>query len=366
MSENEVGAGSTGPGLPLLITGDPELLDEVLRAVDSADVGLEVVREAGAARGAWSGAGLVLVGVDAVDDVTRRRLPRRCGVVLLGRDLDDASVWEAAGAVGAEHVAFLPDAHDWLVRRLGEAREVAPPVPVVCAVGGRGGAGASTLATALALTAVSRGLRCMLIDADPLGGGLDLMLGPDTAGGPRRPGEGDVGPGEPGLFETFPRVRSAAVLSLLSWDRDGALEIPAEAMRTALENGRRDCDLVVVDLPRRPDAAGRIALACGGPVLVVVPAEVRATAAAGRMVAALEAAVGCPDLRIVVRGPTPSGLSPVLVAAGLGLPLAGYVRTDRRLAGASERVDPPGVDRGPWAALCGRLLDELLAAKAAS
>jgi hypothetical protein len=117
-----------------------------------------------------------------------------------------------------------------------------------------------------------------------------------------------------------------------------------------------------VDLPRRPDAAAAAALACRGPVLLVIPAEVRATAAAARVAAAVERACPAPDVRVVVRGPAPSGLSAHVLAAGLGLPLAGYVRADRSLAAALERAQPPGpVARSPWAAFCHRFLDDLLA-----
>jgi secretion/DNA translocation related CpaE-like protein len=350
------------PGRPLLVTADPELLDETLQLADAAGASLDVIAEAGTARPSWIAAPLVLVGLDSVTEVVRLRLPRRAAVVLVSRDLDDATVWEAAGALGAEHVVFLPDAALWLTRRIREA--VLPrPVPVVCTIGGRGGAGASTLAVALALVAVARGRRCMLVDADPLGGGLDLMLGEESAAGTRWPDvvSADRAAGDL-LLGTLPRSRRAAVLSLLSWDRGDPMEIPSEAMSAALAAGRRDADLVIVDLPRRPDAAAATALACRGPVLLVVPAEVRATAAAARVIAAVERICSGPDLRVVVRGPAPSGLSAQVVAAGLGLPLAGHVRADRRLAAALERADPPGFGgRGPWVAFCNRFLDELWA-----
>jgi Flp pilus assembly CpaE family ATPase len=75
--------------------------------------------------------------------------------VLVGSDLDDADVWQRAVQVGAEHVVFLPDAEVWLVERLSDAahRSTGAEAPVVAVVGGRGGAGATTLACSLALTA---------------------------------------------------------------------------------------------------------------------------------------------------------------------------------------------------------------------
>ena len=56
---------------------------------------------------------------------------------------------------------------------------------IVGVTGARGGAGASILASMLALTAARQGLRPLLVDGDPLGGGLDLMLGLEQADGLR-------------------------------------------------------------------------------------------------------------------------------------------------------------------------------------
>lgn len=115
-------------------------------------------------------------------------MPRRPGVLLLGLDLDDAGVWVRAVQLGAEHVLFLPDAETWLLDRIADAVEgVGPPARTVAVLGGRGGAGASTLACALAVTAARRGLRTVLVDGDPLGGGLDILLGGETAAGLRWP-----------------------------------------------------------------------------------------------------------------------------------------------------------------------------------
>jgi hypothetical protein len=65
------------------------------------------------------------------------------------------------------------------------------------------------------------------------------------------------------------------------------------------------------------------------------------------------------DLRVVVRGPSPAKLSPQLVAATLGLPLAGSLRPEPRRAADQERGEPPGLQRGPLSRLCDRFLDSL-------
>lgn len=57
----------------------------------------------------WLTYRLVLVEDDASDLLAARWLPHRPGVVLVGHDLDDATVWARGGAIGARAVAFLPD-----------------------------------------------------------------------------------------------------------------------------------------------------------------------------------------------------------------------------------------------------------------
>lgn len=348
------------PARSLVVTADPDALDELVRLAATAGTEVEVAADASAARRSWSSAPLVVVATDAADACARARLPRRPGVVLLGRDFDDAGVWQQAVAVGAEHVVFLPEAEDWLAGCFADAAEGGAPDGVVVAViGGRGGAGATTAAVALAVTAARAGRRALLVDGDPLGGGLDLVLG----------GECDAGLRWPDLVATRGRVPAAALtaalpqmegVSVLSWDRARADAVPVEALETVLAAGRRACDLVVVDLPRVLDDAARLALAVAGTTLLVVPTEVRAAAAASCVAASVGALAA--DLRLVARGPSPSGLSGDQVARALGLPLVADLRAEPGIDLALERGQAPGSrGRGPLAVACGRLLDELLA-----
>lgn len=130
-----------------------------------------------------------------------------------------------------------------------------------------------------------------------------------------------------------------------------------DAVAAVLQAARRAYDLVVVDLPRGGDDAVRHVLHVADRVLLVVPAEVRATAAAARVAAS--AGLLCRDLRVVARAPGPSGLDGPAVARALGLPLAGQLRPEPRLEAALERGEPPASrGRGPLAELCGRLLAE--------
>jgi secretion/DNA translocation related CpaE-like protein len=346
---------------PLLLTQDATLLDSLLRLVAAAGAEAMVLQSATTARSAWPSASLVLVGDDLATAVAAARLPRRPGVVLVGRDLDDAGVWRRAVDVGAEHVVLLPDGEAWLVDRFAEAVEGSRRGTLVAVLGGRGGAGATVTATALAVTGLRLGHRTLLVDGDPLGGGIDLVLGGEASDGLRwaelSGARGRLTSGS--LHEALPQVDE---LTVLSWGRSDGADVPGEAMSTLLDAGLRGSDLVVVDLPRQLYDASRIALELADVTLLVVPAELRAAAAAARVLASVRD--HCPDVRLLVRGPAPSGLDAETVAEVLGLPLAGEIRPEPGLAAALERGDPPGRrTRGPLATFCAGFLGDLVLPK---
>lgn len=344
---------------PLLLTDDPVLLDDLLRLSAAAGVEVEVAAEAGRARVAWSRAPLVLVGADVAAACAEVGLPRRQRVVLVGADLDDAGVWQRAVRLGAEHVVFLPDAEPWLITALTDALEPdARPGRLLAVVGGRGGAGATTLAVALAFAGARSGYRTTLIDVDPLGGGIDLALGIESSAGLRWPELAGVRGRVPaaGLAPLLPRYGD---LTVLSWDRSDQLFLPPDAVTAVVDAALRANELVVADLPRLPDAAVDVVLARAGVTLLVVPAELRAVSSAARVATALSMRAG--DIRVVVRGPAPGRLSAPAVAASLGMQLAGSIRAEPGLAAAYERGEPPGMSRrGPLGAFCDRFLAELV------
>lgn len=163
-------------GGPMIVTGDVDLLDDLLRLCAAAGAVPEVHHGPPGERSEWERAPMVLVGDDAA--ARCRGMTRRRDVMLVGRDQDDPEVWRRAVEIGAEYVLRLPDSEGWLVDQIANAAEgVGRAALTVGVMGGRGGSGASTLACALAVTAARSGHRTMLIDGDPLGGGIDVLLG---------------------------------------------------------------------------------------------------------------------------------------------------------------------------------------------
>ncbi|HVA60718.1 MAG TPA: septum site-determining protein Ssd [Mycobacteriales bacterium] len=349
-------------GRPLIITADPELLEQLISLLASLGVEPTVVLGPGAAGPDWATARVVLVGADvAIGTPPSWPLPAREDVVVVAGSRGSSG--PVAAALGAACTFRLPAEAAGLRAVLAAALSGAGRAACVGVIGGRGGAGASTLAAALALTG-SRLWPSVLVDADPLGGGIDLILGAEAVGGLRWPDlSASRAPLNPaGLREALVRVDE---LRVLSWDR---LSPPSEsgAWMTAVLGGVVGThQLVVVDLPRQIDSAALAALDFTRTVLVVVPADLRAAAAAGRVAAGLTG--HCQDVRLVVRGPAPGGLDPAAIADALELPLAGSLRAEPGLAAALERGEPPGRSgRGPLAAFCRRLLAELIPVVAAA
>ncbi|GAA4907587.1 septum site-determining protein Ssd [Streptomyces coeruleoprunus] len=348
---------------PLIVTQDVELLDDLLRLCAAAGARPEVHHTVPDERAVWDNAPLVLVGDDAA--ASCRGATRRRGVLLVGRDQDDPGVWRRAVDIGADCVLRLPDAETWLVDRIADVVEgVGRPALTVGVLGGRGGAGASTLACALAVSAAHLGHRTMLVDADPLGGGLDVLLGAERADGLRWPdfaaSQGRVAGAA--LEESLPSLRG---LRVLSWDRGDAVVVPPEAMRSVLAAARRRGGAVVVDLPRRIDEATAEALGQVDVGLLVVPGELRAVAAAKRVASAARMVLG--DLRVVARGPYSAGVDEGWIARVLGLPLAGELpREPRLLESLDEGLVPGGSASGPLGRFCGAFWERALVGEAVS
>lgn len=352
---------SKKPIRPLIITADPDLLDELLRVTALAQMEPEVEAELSVARKRYLSAPFVILGADlAPPDGTAVKLPRRGGVLVTSRVFNDALAWDMGYDIGAEHVISLPAGRRWLAERLTRPERDQPGRGrVVTVIGGRGGAGASVLAAGLCVTAVREGYRTLLVDADPLGGGVDLLFGWEREHGLRwrQLAESAGGLDSQSMVKALPSKGDLVVLSC-EREEDDAEALPvltADLMQTALETGRDGRDLVVVDLPRRFDEACEFALRSADRALLVTTPEIRATAAAARVARAALAQRA--ELSVVVRDAIGGKVSAHAVARTLSLPLAGRIRSESRLAEALEQGKPPAADlRSPLATCCRQLI----------
>ncbi len=341
---------------------DEDLLDDVLRVLAAVGAEPEVATGGPALRRAHRDAGLVLLGADVLDAPAVRALPRRPGVVVVAGGPPAPPAWAAAVELGAERVAVLPDDDSWLAARAAEG--VRSPVERgwLTVVGGScGGAGTSTLAAALALAATGAADGVLLVDADPWGGGLDLLLGAEDADGLRWPALAGVRGRVAGdaLLAALPEVGGVTVLAAA---RDDPAPVPAAALTAVVEAARACGWPVVVDLPRTAgsDDGAAAVLAEADLAVLLVPARLRAASAARLL---LTGAPGEPApwsaARLVVRE-VPDGLSAAEVAVVAGRPVLAGLAHDRGAVARGERGEPPSVTpRSPLGSVARRLLGEL-------
>src|SRR4051794_3773602 len=346
----------------LVVSSDEELVDDLLRLLAAAGTEAELATGGPALRRAHRTAPLVLVGADALPGGAVRALPRRPGVVVVSAGELPAADWAAAVELGAERVARLPDDEAWLLSRCAAAARSPVEDGWLVAVGGScGGAGASTVATALAVAAAPGSL---LVDGDAGGGGLDLLLGAERIDGLRWPQltglrgrvAGDA------LLASLPEADGVHVLAA---SRAEAVPVPPEALtagalaggtgraagaRAGRTGGRR----VVVALPRGDPALAEPVLAEADLAVLVVPARLRAASAARLLLA------GAWSAAVVVVRPVPGGPSRQEVADVLGRPVLADLGHDRSAAPRGERGEPPVVSaRSPLGVLARKLLAEL-------
>jgi secretion/DNA translocation related CpaE-like protein len=208
--------------------------------------------------------------------------------------------------------------------------------PRIGVLAGCGGAGASVFAAVLAGCAAARAGRAFLIDCDPVGGGIDVLLGCERAAGSRwsqvRLRGGRLDPAV--LRDCLPSWNEVSVLAVDSPDSldPAALGQIAEAAAQA--------GPVVLDIARWPSPARAAALSQCDLTVLVTPAQVRAVTAAAAVAAGLDPQ----RTALVIRGSAPS-LPAERIGALLGLAVLGQLRHDPA-SRQPQGLDPRRVKRG--------------------
>ncbi|MGM9471565.1 septum site-determining protein Ssd [Pseudarthrobacter sp. YS3] len=312
----------------LLVTGYAFLQGEVEQIVAAAGGQLRVVEDVADAAKYWDSAAAVLVGSDIRELPPRRRAP----AVLVGLNGEGDSLWHLAAALGAERVAVLPDAAAWLAEYLSRSRSPEAGGLVLGITGGCGGAGATTAAIWIAQAAAGLGVRVLLVDGDPWGGGVELALAAEETPGLRWPdladASGSIDPGQ--LSDSLP---VAGGFSFLSWPGSRERPAPVDAATTGgvLDAARRGYELVVVDIGRGAEPVHTFAWDCDR-ILVVVPAQLKAAVATARLLQELPPI----EAALLVRGKAGAALDSGLIADAVGLTVQGRVPELRGVVAAAE------------------------------
>jgi len=275
----------------------------------------------------WRGVSAVVVDDICAGMLAAARLPRRDRVLVVTTGAEvGAATWRDALALGADQVVGLADAAkvaDWLAR-LGEP---AAAGRLVCCLSARGGAGSSTLAAALALAgAADRDV--LLLDGDMHGGGIDYLLGIESASGARWPELFDASGviAADALAQALPSVGRVRVLAGRAARPGGLAEPPPAGLAAVVDAAQRGHELVVADGGRGGGIA-RDLTSYADATVIVLPCEVRATVAAAALAREVESR--CSDVRLVVRQGA-GGLRPHDVATAVGAPLAAVWPWQRR------------------------------------
>jgi secretion/DNA translocation related CpaE-like protein len=361
---------------PILLTQDSVLIDQIQHLCSTLNLGLDCVDNPFLAHSHWSEYPYVLIGADLAGECIDSHLPRRPGVALVHRDVDvnatagsdtsqwERHLWQQALAIGAENVVALPSSEFWLrdalacITKTDESQG-----ELIAVIPGSGGVGASTFSVNLGFRAVQRGFRTLLVDADPLGGGIDLVLGAEEVVGTRWP---DVDPGggriaAQTLESALPVFQG---LKFLSHARANFSAPRNEVLAAVIDAGRRAFDLVIVDLPRSGELATELIVGQAATTIIPVRNHVRSVSAAAQLHKWVREVRGQAQFVLLADN---KGVSATDVGLALGdadlveIPLIPSMST------RADEGDIPSITAG-YSQFCDRILGELphvIATKAA-
>lgn len=359
--DRSVSVGRVNSNLPVVLTllADPELADNTDRV--AAAVGLRALRIQAPNRKSWISAAAAVIDEDGARRCARAGMPRRDGVFVLGTSDPSPSLWEAAIEVGAQQLVVVPAQEAELVRHLSEAAEAGNTASrrgrVIAVAAGRGGGGASVFAAALAQSAgaQSAGGGALLVDLDPCGGGIDLLMGTETTPGLRWPELADASGrlSWTAVREGLPRSRDVSVLSCTRIYH----EIEAGAAAAIVGAGRRGGATVVCDIPRSLTTAAVCALEMADLVAIVTSCDVRGAAATSAVAGVIRSVN--PNVGLVVRGPAPGGLRAGQAAEIAAVPLLATMRPEPMLDRQLEQRGMRLAYRSPLATAARKVLGTL-------
>ncbi len=348
--------GKSLTGKVLIASEDPTLLEELDRIAAGCDVQATAATTLMSMRAQWARAALVIVGHELAEQLDDWVLPRRDGVVVVGRGQRTDAMWRAAVRIGASSVVELPIGERLLAdAMLGSVSESTNEGIAVAVVGAAGGVGASCLAAAIAARASVHSQASAVVDLDPVAAGLDVLLGDDHAQGVSWADVCDLSGRVAGhtLSDALPEVNGVRVLS---WLGTGSGALPAPAIAATVTALRSVHHRVVVDVPRSSPVA-EAALDHCELVVLLVSDDYRSVAAAHRLLS--QESWRGRSIELVVRQTRRRHVRVAEIAGHLNVPVLVTMRDDPKVAADLAAALPPGTSRGPLAKTAQAVLDRL-------
>ncbi|MDQ3733054.1 MAG: hypothetical protein M3400_03470 [Actinomycetota bacterium] len=325
----------------LVVGSDSDVCEEVLRVAATTGVSTQQIEAADLAEVPWAEAGLVVIDATAVDQINNLGLSRRPGVLIVTSSPPSVALWASAVSIGVEQVLELPAGQASLIERMSDVASGSGPLgAMVAVIGGCGGAGASTLAVALALSAARAGRRPVLLGTDPWDGGIDIVLGAEDVPGPRWPDLAEVSGRLPSaaIQEGLPYARGVRFLSSA---RRRPTAVGLAALSAVVTAARRTGEPVILDLPRCAGATARWLHEVLDLGVLVCPATVSGALASRALVTELQWNAG--KSGIAVRRGLGRDITDDALTAAVGLPVLARIPEDPRLLTRQQYGEPPGM-----------------------
>ena len=349
----------------LLVTESLTVREQVTPIAAAVGLGVQVADTIDSVLHDWLSYTYVVIGEDQAPSLAQNRPPRRAGVVIVHGDRVEGletsnwerELWKSAVAIGADNVIGLPSSAFWLSDAL---RACAPSSNehglVMAFIPGSGGSGASTAAVNVGMRAVSRGTSAVVIDADSLGGGLDLILGAEEMSGTRW---GSINPGE-GRIAASTLASALPVsggLAFLSHTRREPHQPQPDMLAAVIDAARRTFDLVVVDLPHSISTETELVVSLAKLTAITVRNHVRSVAAGASVHQWVRESGGNPHYIISTDH---KGVSFPDIALALGERSLSEIPFIPSMSTRADEGELPAMPTG-YAAVCDHLIDRVSA-----
>lgn len=268
----------------VLITTSKLLLDHVEKIAAVSGFSLQTFENFSFENIFLEQAKAVLVGAEIEVKFLQRR--ENVFLVTMATELvfKELLLYQKAMQIGASDILVFPNSDEWLTEHLSKTPSNIFAAKMLGITNACGGAGASTLAMAVAFESVKQGYKTLLLDADICGGGLDFALGIESFGGNRWADllltRGYVT--DTSLQEALPQSQG---FSVLSWDRR-ACTIDAQMQEKIFTTIKVMCkvfEIIVSDIATDLVLGEIFRKKCNS-LFMVTPARLRAVAAVNQKI----------------------------------------------------------------------------------